>query len=791
MESNYNELLPPVGDQEVGNKVFEILQEIIEDKQNLGLHKKWNRNYEMVVGKHWKQESNIPLVAANLCARHINQTVNQLTDNNPTFNISRVGDPNAPEGAHEDLQRAAAHWWVDQEQQDILESSVRGGETNGIAIEKVVFNAELEDGLGEVETVVVDPRHFGVYPVKWRDPKDLQKCLAVFHFYPMTCLEAKKKWPNAVIKADSALIKELDDERRNVNSQVGTKPQGMMVSLANVAKEVLNWGTKEDAASDELVIVEGWVRDNSTKKVVREEVVEAVGDIPTQMIFIEDELPVYPGGIRYVVACNGSTVLEDRPNPNINLDILPEEEARKTYLWDKYPFCAVNSVKDTVSGWGQSDIEQLEWLNMEMDKALSQLVLEKDRAVRRKYINPKDTGVPNDHFTNFMAILNPVDKEAGAGIRVLDYPAIPVDVQNAITLFKDLFFLISATFEVDQAQLGSNQLAYKSIAALIERVATMMRGKIRAYGRLIRERGRMYLSHVQNFYTEDRWINFEDQMGVQTSKAIRGTALIVPAKLTVVTGSTLPTSKVQQREEALALFNMGAIDQQELLSALEWSGRSNVIQRMKAGPVGAVINNFAQIGMPQDVLQFLQQVGQMEPKDLQKAIKAGEIPSFDQILKQLLQNASGAEPPMPPLEQADILVKQAEAQLKQAEAGKIAQEGEKLIAEAQKIQAEAQKLLAEAALAGERVNSEKAEQTVRYEGIKFDAAKLKMDQARTVAEITKAAKEQKTAVKKPKQASPTPAPMSTATPSGTITPTEKASPAGYNEVGMKSNNLEV
>jgi hypothetical protein len=794
--ADYTELFPPEGidddtREDVAKKVFDILDEILKDKRNLGLIKKWGRNYELVRGKHWKQKSTIPLVSANLVYRHQQQTVNQLTDNNPTFNISKVGDPESTDQqVYEDLQRAATHWWTDQEQQDILESSVRNGETYGICIEKVVFNADLEYGMGEVETIIVDPFYFGFYPVTLRDPRELQKAEAVFYFYPISVREAKRRWPDSAdkIKTDTELLKELEDERRDVNSETVAKPRSMMTSLASVAKEILNWttGTSEDA--EETLVVEVFCRDYTMVK-TQTIVVSMVNDMPVETL-VEEEEPKYPGNIRYIVACNGKITLEDRKNPNINFDVLPDEEARKTYLYDKYPFCAVNSVRDTSSAWGVSDIEQLEWLNMEMDKALSQLVLEKDRAVRRKYINPKNSGVPNDHFTNFVSILNPVNEKVGAGIRVLDYPAIPVDVQNAITLFKDLFFLVSATFEVDQAQMGSNQLAYKSIAALIERVATMMRGKIRAYGRLVRERGRMYLSHVQNFYTEDRWITFEDSNGIQTAGKINGTKLIVPAKLTVVTGSTLPTSKVQQREEALALFQMQAIDRQELLSSLEWSGRADVIKRMAQGPVGAVMANLQAIGIPPELLQFFSQIASMDPKDIQKEMQAGQIPSFADIMQTLLAQTKGpVAPEIPPTDQAEIAVKQAEAGVKQAEA--------------RKIMAEIDQVAAEKIFTIEQTNTEKVKQQVALAGITFDEQKLQMEKARTVTEITAAAKAARTAVippaktakpktvKRPKISGSTPEKSSmTAAPPPSPVPEATAKPAGFNEVGMTSDNID-
>jgi hypothetical protein len=166
------ELFPEHGNSKVGYKVFIILAEIIQDKTNLGLPAKWNRNYELSRNKHWAQTSSkISLMTANLLFTHRQRTVNMLTDNNPTFNIVKRGNPDEvqDESVYDNLLHIAEFWWGDTEQQAILEQSVINGETYGCAIEKVIFNPDLEFNLGEVETEIVDSYHFGFYPVKSKD----------------------------------------------------------------------------------------------------------------------------------------------------------------------------------------------------------------------------------------------------------------------------------------------------------------------------------------------------------------------------------------------------------------------------------------------------------------------------------------------------------------------------------------------------------------------------------------------------------------------------------------------
>jgi hypothetical protein len=383
-----------------------------------------------------------------------------------------------------------------------------------------------------------------------------------------------------------------------------------------------------------------------------------------------------------------------------------------TYLWDRFPFAAANSQKDPANGWGMGDIEQLEWLQTEFNKALSQLVLEKDRAARRKIINPRTSGVPNEQFTNFPGILNPSNAMEAAGIRYLDYPQVPVDLQNAVQLFKDLFFLVSGSFDLDQAQVpGREVIAYKAIAALMERAATMMRGKIRSYSRLVRERGRMYLSHVMNFYTEDRWISFNKEDGTQGFKTIRGSNLIVPAKLTVVTGSTMPVSKIQQREEAIVLYDKKAIDAQELLAKLDWSNRAEVINRMMQGPLGQALNNYQSMGMPPQLVQLLSNVAQIPPDKMKKLLEDGTVPNFEKLVQLIGQ---GQQPGAPGQGEAPGPTDQAEVQLKMAQAKKVEAEG---------------------LLVMEKIATERLSQQKMIAGVKFDAEKLRLEKAKIIAGV--------------------------------------------------------
>lgn len=690
-------VIPPEGDPKVGKKVFAILSDIIKDKENIGLAKKWRRNYELIKGQHWRKNTSVmgvSLVTANLINTFVLRTTNLLTDNNPTFNIARLGNPDeVSEDAYYAMQKAAEHWWVDQEQQEKLERSVWNGETYGIAIEKVVFDANREFGIGEVATIVVDPFQFGWWPTNLVDPLDLQQSEAVLHYYPMTVREAKRKWPDLAeeIKPDRSVLEDLAADRRELQPN-RNDTASLMTTIGGIVKEVLNWGAPAaDTDDEETLIAECWCKDYT----------------------LTEAGPKYKGFIRYIVVCNGGRiVLEDKSNPNIS-DAIPDEMAQLCYLYDKFPFSVANSMPDTSSAWGLSSIEQLEGINMEVDKSLSQYVLVKDKSARLKIVNPKTSGVQNHEFTNYPGILNPANSVEAQGIRYLEMPQLPVDISNAVQMFMDLFYKISGIFDIEQAKSqGSQVIAYKAIAALLENNSVMMKGKIRSYSRLVRERGRMFISMLQNFYTENRVITVQVENGEQQSIVINGQDMLFPAKLTVITGSTMPVSKIQQREEALALFKAGAIDAEDLLNKMEWSSRAEVVKRQKEGLYGGLMSRLQETGAPQGFTQYLAELALMDDKAFAKAVEQGKIPPFNAVLQTMLQELQQQQPQPTPDE-------------------------EKGYAEIRKIMADVDKIDAERALTVEKIATERVEQNVRVAGIAYDQEMLKIERAKIVADLEK------------------------------------------------------
>lgn len=688
-----NNLIPVEGHEDVGPKVFEILNEILSHKQDLGLPSKWNRAYELTRNRHWKTDKTRRgrLVSANLLHKHRTNTVSILTDNSPTFNIPKVGLGDNEEQAdylYGKLQRVAEYWWGNTEQQRLFELTVADAEQYGCYCEKVIFNPDLESGLGEVETVLIAPWYYGVYPIKQNGLPDVQKAEAFLHYYPMSTREARRRWPDLSdqIQSDTEILKLLEDSREEMIASA-RGASGILTTYGSVIKKLINTLGMAGDDEDEVLVVECWVKDYT----------------------IEGGGSKYPGFIRKITCCSGGTVvLEDLPNPSINPNI-PIELAANCYLFDKFPATIANSIVDSSTIWGMTDYEQLEQLVMEVNKRLTQLSLVTDSSARNIFINPQGSGVENAEIGNMPSVIRPTITAAQM-MRYVDPPRVDPTLVNSLEIYKELFFQVAGTFDLQQANAAGNDvIAYKAIAALLENASRLHRTKTRNYTYLIRERGRMFISHAQNWYTEDRWFTWEED-GEEMSDTVRNTEILFPAKLTVVSGSTMPRSRVQEREEALALFGQGAIDQEALLKSLDFPDWKKIVARMKEGPVGEMVGRLAQLGAPEPLVAFLQEIFLMDPKKFEQAAKRGELPSIQQVLQMLMTGEQPADPEM----QLKGLEVQSKAQLSAAQAEKAAMETR---------------------LINEKIVTERVNQWQTAYGVRFDEEMLEMKRAELMMEL--------------------------------------------------------
>lgn len=619
---------PPQDHKDVGKWCYNQFLIAKAEKDRLKMHSKWLVNYSIFRGDHFKnKDSKYPLVPVNLAYVTVSRTKANLTDNQPRFEVvarDEQADTSAPV-----MNAAAIDWWQRTRQQINLSDSIHNSELYGSSIEKTVFDTSLESGLGDATTLIVD--NFKVFP--WPGIREIQKMPKFFEVEILELDEIVRRWPEtgSQVKAEDAWSDLVGKDRENVKagtsnstiSAAGNLPKGYVTSS----------GPGESDKVKRAMVIECWVRDYTTVSEMQQQpMIDDMGqpsvDPMTGQPMLQDveiTKPKYPGNIRCLhIANEGKVVLDDVPNPSINPN-LPIELASQTYLWDKFPYNKLDSNTDTSNFWAFSIIEQIEILIRELNKKISQIAAYIDKTIRPTIIMPMNIGVEQHNVSNLPGqiwwVTNPVMSQYA---RYLQPPPLNQDFYNYIKMLLELIDSITGIHDVTQGKRPTGVTAASAIIALQEKAETMFREKIRNLTLVLEERGRMWISHVQNWYTEERKLKLSGKLKEDMQMdylPYRGSDMLGQYGFEVATGSTMPKSMFVRQQQAQSLFTIKAIDQKALLEAFEWPDREQVMQRMMLGPLGMLEDRLMKAGMPPEIIQTIDFVGKMDDQQFKKTFE--------------------------------------------------------------------------------------------------------------------------------------------------------------------------
>jgi hypothetical protein len=589
---------PPKGSPEVASFFGELYEGALAERDRLGMPQRWLANYvitrakrqinsklrDMLMGGHSASLS-LGLVGAN-----IERTVANITARNPVASVqSTTGD----ESISAAISAKCDFWNNAEEQHDTLETSVKIQETYGTVVEKVVLDMETQ----EMRCVPLDITAFIPAPGKFHNVQRMPYCC---HHYveDMDALEKRFGIKSGVLQESSGIeslfLTEREDAVMDSNISSGSTsgfPSGVGHSSGYYRATENDPGTPYN---NKTVAVEFWCKDYATRKING-----------------EDRL-VHPGGIRVLVIARdtreGYKVLYDGPNPNVNWALTPEQ-VEKSYLFKRYPFNVTRSYKDTEMFWGFAQAETTGDIAQAIDELWRIIVRYLKMCLQPPVIIPKDTGLDSSHFAYIpRLILQPNSYQTSQGIRILEMPAPPAWLFQALDVLVRFFDRTSQIEDVDRGDAPSGIVAASAIQMLQERAAVLIRAKIRAVDSLVRNRGRCYISFLQNFHVEEEVVNVSG-----TAVPFRGIDFLGGEFAYIVeSGSTVIKTEAEDRQMATDLFGMGAIDQRALLETIKFTGWRDIIERMnQAGPLEQAMQIMIDAGMPEEFVQqlyeFLQQ----------------------------------------------------------------------------------------------------------------------------------------------------------------------------------------
>ena len=622
MENQWNlNNLPPEGHEDVGPFVWQLFETAKAERDRLEMPDRWLAHYKLYRGDHWQSvnsQKNKNKISLNFFFANVQRTVANITSRNPEAEVISMDgqlpdeppdDQDTLEGANQ-LQPAQKpvddadkvltaklkKWWKDTKQRQKLRRSALNMELYGLSIEKKLWDKSIN----APNTVLVDPFAFFPAPGYYEDMA--MDCPYVTHAYPMTVDAIESRWnlPPDLVQVDDTYSL-LGGEREELRP----KPTSHSTSDANPYGR----GSGVQQSSTETtetywqrgLVAEVWVRDNRT-----ETEFELLETDPTHEVdvYIEKEVPIYPGGIRVIlVTNNGDLVLDDVPNPNINLD-LPRDQVEKCYLYDHLPFDIANSYVDTTSIWGFGAAEQTAKLNYKIDEIISRLVAYVNRSLYPTLIIPTKTGITREMLNNNPGlVLQPTNTMAADLIRWLPIPPLPADFYNVLNMLIGFFDRIYQIEDADRGVAPKGVVAASAIVALQERNMVMMQHKIGAVDFLVERRGQSAVSLYQNFGTYLEVIEVDGEPKPFVGNFLAGRQF----NYVVESGSTTPRTSLQLIDDAKNLYQLGAIDRQALLEAVNFPNWQAILERVGEGQLGQAMQILVQAGLPEEVAQALYQ----------------------------------------------------------------------------------------------------------------------------------------------------------------------------------------
>ena len=597
--------IPPEGHEDVARFAWDLFEKAASERERLGLIERWLNNHRLYRGDHWNlnrvaRKKPGDLVTVNLLFANIIRTVANITARNPIAEVVDLdGNTDQSDVA---LSTKLKQWYTATEQGKTLSRSALNMETYGITVEKAIWNNKKK----MPQSVVVDPYAFFPAPGYHENLND-ESCPYVCHAYPMTIEEVKKKF--GVDAEPEEFVSIMGEEREDNTPQ----PYGTRRGSANYSGNFSPTNHPNPAMKEfkqrRSLVVEVWVRDWSTVKKPIFKTGEFWNDDTqefetAEMLVGEEEVPKYPGGIRLITVTNsGQKLLWDTPNPNVNPE-LDRESAEKTYLYKNFPFEYANSYEDSTSIWGFAAAEQVGPLNLKVDEIISRLVAYCRKALSPILIVPKGLGISEQKLSNQVnLVLMPHTPQLAQAIRYVPVPPLPSDFIRTLQFLIDFFDRVYQIEDADRGEAPKGVIAASAIVALQERGAVLIRHKIRAVDSIVRFRGRCAISMFQNFGTEQEIFEVQDN-----PVAIRGIDLAGRRfEFVVESGSTVARTSLQTAEDAKALFQMGAIDQQALLETLNFPDWKDIVERMAEGRLEEAMQILIQAGLPEDQAVMLLQ----------------------------------------------------------------------------------------------------------------------------------------------------------------------------------------
>lgn len=560
---------------------------------------KWNDYYNMYRGRQWKEQrpSYRHSEVVNLIFREIQSGVPIQMDSRPKFEFLPMG-PEDLELAEIMNQVCEADWnrynWLAEITEAVYDANILG---TGLA--SVCFDPKQDFGNGSVCLESEDPFYHFPDPSARNFNRKMK-----YHIKaePMALDDIKAKWPNGkYVKADVIDIAQMDISDKD---KVRVKSPVEARVIADQSQQA------ESDETPQALVITLWLAGEF--EIEEEAVEEETAPGETGIKYVQKMK--YPTGRKLVVA--NKVVLESGPNE---------------YEDGKMPFSRVQNYVNQRQFWGISDVEQLESPQKVFNKLISFSL-----DVLTLMGNPiwkvgAGSGVDTENLFNQPGLVIEADDisqiQREEGVQLQPY------VLQLIDRLKVWFDDVSGSQDISRGAKPEGVTAASAIQSLQEAAQTRIRQKSRNLDAFLQDMGQLYMSRVFQFYDAPRVFRITGKDGAQNffkfhvepspndpdKKLIRfrpyqmgengqlfeGEEKVVESQglldVKVNTGSTLPFVQADKEAKLFKLFELGIVDEEEVLKGLDFPNWEAVLVRINERKAQAQMAEMQAQGAPPPV----------------------------------------------------------------------------------------------------------------------------------------------------------------------------------------------
>ena len=544
---------------------------------------KWDTYWDYYNGKQWpiKRPANRSSPNCNVCRSTVQTILPILTDTSPSFGIV-ARDPADYEYA-ELMTDVIAVWWSRRTLNHVVVECLMDAMVTDVGILKVIWDQDADDGLGDVDIIVCDPRRVYV-PGNAVDFE--RNCPWVIHEYYKSRGSMTLKFPKYA--DDIKKVRGAESVDRDNASDIRVRV------MSPVDRDITapdNWQSGSGRSdNDDVRVWEVWMDDDT---VIEEEEVNQDGDK------VKVKKKKYPHGRLLTILPDAKVCIQDVANP---------------YRDGCKPFVRIVDTLIPRSFYGEGEVAPIVETQRMVNRTFATIMDWSIMMSNPCWIVDANSGVDADMITNMVGQI--IVKQPNSVVQRQDAPPIPPQMFELYHTLTRLLETQSGAMEVSQGRKPTGVTAAQAMETLQEAAQTRVRLKERNLYVGLVQLGRLVVSRMLQYYTEVRvieltgrddrqgvWPSYvkffvehltEDNMRFMTQKATydeglgqyvegsweEGQPTIGNFELDVSTGTSLPFIKEQRSQQAIRLYENKAIDREALFDIIELPKKEEVLQRM-------------------------------------------------------------------------------------------------------------------------------------------------------------------------------------------------------------------